>query len=262
MKMILKQWFPRALLCAMVAGAGPVYAQSGSGGMSGIGGDGPASMSPTADPALGPSSAGTPSTGSSDSSSMGSSGMGSGGMSSTGSSFGGYGSDGYSFLPYTQKGYIGINVGRPNYQTSCGNGLFTCDNSKAAVKVYTGGFFNQYLGLEVGYLNMGQSKRAGGSTRADGVNMSIVGRVPISTSFNVFAKAGATYGRTRVSSAVLSGVVQGKDRGWGGSYGAGVSFDFAPQHAVVLEWEQHSFNFVNQGRQSVRNTSVGYVYKF
>jgi OmpA-OmpF porin, OOP family len=245
MKMILKQWLPRAVLCAMVAGVGSAYAQSGAGDM---GVDGPASMG-AADPTLGPSSAGTPS-------------MGSSGMSSTGSSSSGFGSDGYSLLPYTQRGYIGINVGRPNYQTSCGNGLFTCENPKAAVKVYTGGFFNQYLGLEAGYLNMGQSKRAGGSTRADGVNLSLVGRMPISTSFSVFAKAGATYGRTRVSSAVGSGLVAGKERGWGGSYGAGVSFDFTPQHAVVLEWEQHSFKFANQGRQAVRNTSLGYVYKF
>lgn len=169
-------------------------------------------------------------------------------------------SSGYSVLPWTQQGYVGLNIGKPDYNNSCGSGP-TCDDPDAALHVYTGGMFNEWLGLELGYLNMGRADRAGGRTRAHGINLSLVGRIPVGP-VNLFAKGGATYGRTEVSADLLSGVSSGKGRGTGLSVGAGVGYDFNRNSSVVLEYGRHDFHFAGVGRKAVDLTSIGYVHRF
>jgi hypothetical protein len=169
--------------------------------------------------------------------------------------------DSYSLLPYTRRGYIGLNIGRPEYTSSCGVGGFACDDPSASVHLYTGGMFNEYVGLEFGYLNMGKADRGGGDAKAQGLNLSLVGRAPLGPA-SVFVKAGTTYGRTTVSANPASGLVSGKESGWGGSYGAGVGFDVSNNGTVVLEWTHQDFHFAGTGREAVKATSLGYVYRF
>ena len=102
---------------------------------------------------------------------------------------------------------------------------------------------------------------AGGTTRAQGLNLSLVGRVPVGP-VNLFGKLGTTYGRTKVSADAASGVVTGKDSGWNGAYGVGIGFDLTPSSSIVLEWERHDFDFAGIGRQPVKATSIGYVHRF
>lgn len=171
------------------------------------------------------------------------------------------GSD-YSLLPYTRRGYVGLNLGQSDYSDlSCGAGGFSCDDKDVAGTVYTGGMFNDWLGVELGYLHMGRVDRAGGRTEAQGLNVSLVGRLPLQQ-FNVFAKGGTTYGRTKVSADALSLVPAGKDSGWGASYGAGVGLDVTPTTSVVLEWARHDFHFEGVGKQEVDLTSLGVKYRF
>ena len=72
--------------------------------------------------------------------------------------------------------------------------------------------FTQYLGAEFGYVNLGKMRRGGGSTKAHGLNVSLVGRVPLGA-FNVFGKLGTTYSRTEVSASALSGIATGRGPG-------------------------------------------------
>lgn len=178
-------------------------------------------------------------------------------QSTTGMSMGG---DGWSMLPYTQRGYVGLNLGKPKYDLGCPVGL-ACDDPSTMVKVYTGGMVNEWLGAEVGYLHMGSADRAGGTTRAQGLNLSFVGRVPLGA-VSLFGKVGTTYGRTKVSADIGSGVVTGKDSGWNTSYGVGAGFELSRNSSIVLEWERHGFDFAGVGRQHVKATSLGYVHRF
>jgi len=166
-----------------------------------------------------------------------------------------------SVLPYTQQGYIGLNLGAADYSTRCGGSAFSCNNPDVALHLYTGGMFNEWLGIEFGYLNTGSADRAGGRAKAQGVNASLLARVPIGP-IQLFAKGGTTYGRTRVSSDPLSGVPTGKASGWGGSYGAGVGYDFGANSTVVAEWNRTEYRFAGVGRKPVQTTSLGYVYRF
>jgi len=191
----------------------------------------------------------------------GSTGTGSAQSAGTGSAYGSS-ADAYSILPFTRRGYVGLNIGRPELNVGCGTGDYTCDDPDVSGYFYTGGLVNDWLGAEVGYFNSGKADRAGGRTRSQGLNLSAVFRAPLGQ-FNVFGKVGAMYGETKVSTGPLSNVTSGTERGWGPVYGAGVGFDFTPSSGVVLEWQRHEFRYPGGGgRQDVDNTSVGYVYRF
>ena len=166
-----------------------------------------------------------------------------------------------SFVPGTQAGYVGISAGQSKYDLRSGTGGFGFDDSDTAFKIYTGGYFNPYFGLEAGYLHMGSADRIGGSTKAQGLNLSLIGRAPLGEQFDVFGKLGTTYGRTRTSGYSGVGVATGKDSGFGLSYGLGVRWAFTPQWAAVLEWERHRFHFAD-GKSDVDMTSLGLQYRF
>ena len=169
---------------------------------------------------------------------------------------------GSSLLPFTRSGYWGVNLGRPDFKTDCGSGLYGCDNPSLGASIYTGGLVNEVFGVELGYTNTGKASRGGGESRAQGVSLSLVGRVPLGA-FNVFAKAGGLYGETKVSSDVLSNVPSGKRRGWGGQYAVGAGFDFTPTTGVVLEWTRNQWRFPGQGgRQDIDTTSLGFIQRF
>lgn len=170
-------------------------------------------------------------------------------------------SSGMSVLPYTQQGYVGLNLGAADFSTRCGSSVYSCDNPDVALHLYTGGMFNEWLGLELGYINSGNADRAGGRTKAHGANISLLARVPIGP-VHLFAKGGTTYGRTSVSADLLSGVPTGKARGWGSSYGGGVGWDFGANSTVVAEWNRTEYRFAGVGREPVETASIGYVWRF
>jgi OOP family OmpA-OmpF porin len=158
--------------------------------------------------------------------------------------------------------YIGFNAGHSHYRGGCGTGAFSCDEKDNAYSIYGGGMFNNNVGFELGYIDMGRIERAGGNTKAHGFNVSLLGRVPVNQTLGFFGKVGTTYGRTSVSSAAGSGVTAGSESGFGLSLGAGLSFDFNDKWSAVLQWERHDFKFSGTGRDNVDATSVGLKYRF
>jgi len=164
----------------------------------------------------------------------------------------------YSLLPYTTRGYVGVNLGESKFDGSCLAG-FSCEKNDFAWKAYTGGHINEMLAVELGYVNFGKVNRSGGSTEAHGVNLSLVGTLPIGEMANLFAKVGTTYNRTEKSG--VAGAPSGKEDGFGLSYGLGVGFNVTPQVQIVGEWERHRLDFVDQ-RNDVDLVSVGLRYRF
>lgn len=173
-----------------------------------------------------------------------------------------YASDGSSMLPYTTHGYLGIDVGQARFHNPCGAGGYACGRAKVSGYFYTGGLFNDWLGVELGYLNSGKADRAGGRTQAQGLGASLLLRAPMGP-FSAFVKVGAMYAQTRVSTGPLSDVAAGKRRSWAPSVGAGLGYDFTPRQGLVLAWSRARMRFPgSDDRQDVDNTSLGYVYRF
>ena len=166
-----------------------------------------------------------------------------------------------SWIPYTNNGYVGLNVGRSRFSNACGGLGFACDRSDTSGHIYLGGYFNPYFGAEIGYLDLGSVNRAGGRTDADGINLSLVGRVPLSQNFSIYGKLGTTYGRTRVTSAAGTGIVSGKETGWGAAYALGLSWDIDRNWSALLEFDDTRFRFANT-HDNVRTTSLGLKYSF
>jgi len=158
-------------------------------------------------------------------------------------------------------GYVGLNVGTSDYSLGNGFGPFASDDTDTVYNIYTGTFFTPNFGLELGYTDFGKIERAGGHTKAHGINLSLVGRAPVTQSFNVFGKLGTTYGRTDVSSAGF-GVPAGKESGFGVSYGIGAEYSFNPQLSAVLQYDEHRLKFAGGDRDRVNATTVGLRYRF
>lgn len=167
----------------------------------------------------------------------------------------------YSLIPYSTHGYIGFNAGTTDWDAPCGTGGFACDDSNSAFHLYTGGMFNQYIGAEIGLIDFGRADRGGGRVKAHGLNLSLVGRIPMGR-LSVFGKFGTLYGRTDSEVLPGSGLTAGKDSGWEGSYGVGVGFDFTPRSSIVLEWNRFDLNFEGVGQRNITTTSLGYVHRF
>jgi OOP family OmpA-OmpF porin len=165
-----------------------------------------------------------------------------------------------SWLPYTSYGYVGGGVGKSKYDTSCAPG-FSCDHTDIGFKIFTGGKISRIVGVEVGYVYLGKGTANGGDQTAQGINLSLIGNIPIGEKFNVYGKVGGIYGWTSTDTAPLSGQGGGTDHGLNWSYGAGVQFDLSRNWAVQADWDHYRFDYSNQGA-SAQLYSVNAVYKF
>lgn len=167
------------------------------------------------------------------------------------------------FSMYTPgTGYIGLNIGRSDFRLGRGLGGFGFDSTDTAYNLYGGSFFNNNVGVEIGFNDFGKVARAGGTTKAMGLNASLVGRLPVTQQFNVLGRLGTTYARTDVSASPLSGLATGSESGFGLAYGLGVEYAFNPKLAAVLQYDEHNLKFVGSGREKVNVTSVGLKLRF
>jgi OmpA-OmpF porin, OOP family len=165
-------------------------------------------------------------------------------------------------LPGAGQGYVGLNAGKSRFSLDEGTPAFAAEKRDSAYSVYLGGYFNANLGLEIGYNDFGSVKRAGGRTKADGVNINLVGRLPLNDSFSLLGKFGTTYGRTEVSTDPVSDIVAGKEHAFGVSYGIGAEFAFTPQWSAVLQYDEHDLKYINAGRDRLSVTTLGLRLRF
>jgi opacity protein-like surface antigen len=112
----------------------------------------------------------------------------------------------------------------------------------------------------MGYVQLGKLER-GGTARAEGLNVSLVGKAPVNASWGVFGKLGTTWGRTDTTALAAGAATPGSESGFGFSYGAGVSWALSPRTTATLGWESYDFRFAG-GRDPVRTTSLGLQWRY
>lgn len=168
----------------------------------------------------------------------------------------------YAIYGSGNSSYIGLNAGQSDFSLSNGTGLFGSDKHDTVYNIYAGSYFNNNFGFEVGYTDLGSVNRAGGRTKADGINLSLIGKLPLGSSFNLLGKLGTTYSRTDVSSATGSGIAAGGENDFGWSYGVGGEYALSPRWSAVLQYDEHDLKFAGSGRERISATTLGARYRF
>lgn len=158
--------------------------------------------------------------------------------------------------------YMDLGVGQSDFSLGNGIGVFGSDQGDTSYSLRGGRYYGQNWGLELGYTDFGSVERAGGRTKADGINISVIGKLPLNPAFNLLGKIGTTYSRTDVSSNPASGVVAGSESGFGLSYGIGVEYAFTPKWSAVLQYESQEMKFAGDRDERVGVTTLSARYQF
>lgn len=152
-------------------------------------------------------------------------------------------------------------------------------NSDLGLKVFLGYSFNENFALEGGYFNMGRPASYNGTITAptaatfsgkiegQGVNLDMVGTLPVANGFSLFGRLGAAYFQTKASATATAGNLTGYGNATSNKfvpvYGVGAQYDFTK--AIAGRIEVQRFGKVgnsNTGSGDVDFYSAGIVFKF
>lgn len=159
--------------------------------------------------------------------------------------------------------YIGVSAGESNFKAPTGGfGRFNADNNDTSYSIYGGGYFNKNFGMELGYTDFGSIARAGGNTKAYGIDLSLAGKLPVNEMFAVTGRIGGVYGHTDTTANAMSGIATGTESGLGISYGVGAEYAINTNWSAVLRYDEHKLKFAGGSKETIGNTSIGVKYKF
>jgi OmpA-OmpF porin, OOP family len=148
-------------------------------------------------------------------------------------------------------------------------------DDQAGFKVFSGYQFNQYVAIEGGYFDLGQFSYTAymqpwAVTTADakmrGLNLDLVGFLPMSEKLSAFGRAGLTQTRTKSRFRGYGPVsidpfnANDNDTSW--KYGVGLQYDVTNNLAMRLEAERYRFDDVIGNDEDIDMFSLGVVYRF
>jgi OOP family OmpA-OmpF porin len=142
-------------------------------------------------------------------------------------------------------------------------------------KLFVGRQFNDNFAIEAGYFTLGEfgymselSPRATsrGSARMMGLNIDLVGTLPITEKFSAIGRIGAIYSQTRDQFSgegpIIINPFQTREREASYKFGAGLQYDFSPALAFRLEAERYRVDDAIGSDGDIDLFSVGVVYRF
>jgi OmpA-OmpF porin, OOP family len=181
---------------------------------------------------------------------------------------------------YGEGPYIGFGVGVTSYDIVLANwddnslGSGSVDDDDAGVKFFWGYKLSENFGMELFYVNLGEtsfsavsdgsgdfweSGNVSGYTKNQGYGFSAYASVPLSSRFDVYGKAGMYRWsvRERVANAVDNRPIS--DSGSDMLFGGGVGINLTDRSALRVEWERY-INVYDV--YDVDMMSLGFVHKF
>jgi OOP family OmpA-OmpF porin len=149
------------------------------------------------------------------------------------------------------------------------------DERGNAYKAFIGVPLSPNWAVEAGYFDLGRfgfdaaTSPAGtvtGTTRIQGLNLDLVGTLPITEQWSLLGRVGAAYAETKgsFSGTGESGVsaLSSSKRDTHYKYGFGTEYAFTPALTMRLEGERYHVNDALGQRANVDLISVGLVYRF
>ena len=182
--------------------------------------------------------------------------------------------------------YIGGNIGRTraNFNNDAINNQFTgsgfavtstsTDNRSTGGKLFGGYQLTPNFALEGGYFDLGRFNYSGtttggaynGTTRVNGLNLDLVGTLPLSDRFSVLGRVGAAYARTRddfSSTGFVPANTFNRSRNETGvKFGVGIQYAITEALSLRGELERYRINDPIRNRSNVDMASIGLVYRF
>jgi len=183
--------------------------------------------------------------------------------------------------------YAGINVGQSNAKIDddsitrglLGNGFSSIsikdEDSDLGYKIFGGYQFNKYLALEGGYFDLGSfgftatTVPAGtlvGNIEINGLNLDLVGIVPIAKRISALGRVGASYAQAKDtftgtgSVNILNSNPSKRDTNY--KFGLGLQYDFTEALAIRAEGERYRINDAVGNKGDIDLVSVGLIYRF
>ncbi|WP_324778479.1 outer membrane beta-barrel protein [Thiobacillus sedimenti] len=174
------------------------------------------------------------------------------------------------FFDFTLSPYVGASAGRATADVTCPAGT-ACDDSDTAWKVYGGLEVNEFISMEVGYLDLGKVGYTGaktGTRETNGMMLQLVGTYALNPDFTLMARGGMNILNTEVN-GTIAGTANGNtgdtDVVW--SLGLGAQYNVTQSVGLRVEWERY-FNTgspaANGGTGEADDDllSAGVVFKF
>ena len=136
--------------------------------------------------------------------------------------------------------YAGFALGFASAGSSCDYHSYYCDDTNTSFKFYAGKRLHENLGLEIAYHDLGRlsDKNAFSSTTAksDGINLSLLGIIPVSDMGYFYGKAGYMWWDAEYSRS--NNTKTSDESGGDFTYGAGFAFTFNPDYDFRIEFER------------------------
>ena len=183
--------------------------------------------------------------------------------------------------------YGGLNVGRSRAKIDdtritsslLGAGFTTTaiddDDRGTGFKLFGGYKLKRNFAVEGGYFDLGNfgftattipPGTLSGKIKLKGLNLDLVGILPITEKFSVFGRAGVNYAEARDSSSGTGAVTvfnpNPSKRQMNYKFGAGVQYDFTESLGMRLEAERYRINDAVGNKGDIDLVSVGLIYRF
>lgn len=152
---------------------------------------------------------------------------------------------------------------------------FTVDEKDRGFKIYLGKQLSRNFAIEGGYYDLGEFSFASSTVPAGsfngvaafrGVNLDVVGMLPLSERFSVFARAGVAYteAKTSFSGTRLNAITgpRRSEKKAGAKFGLGLEYKLSEALAMRAEVERYQVNDAVGNRGDVDMASLNLVYKF
>lgn len=183
--------------------------------------------------------------------------------------------------------YFGLSAGQSNTQFDGGRiatgvlpagvaaGPLSEDKRGEAYKIFGGYQLGRNLGVEAGYFNLGTAGLSAstvplgsfeGRFKAQGINLDLVGTLPLSESWSALARAGVQYARTtpdfNASGAAAPAPGQRTTSGTNPKVGIGLQYAVGTTFLVRGEVERYRISDSVGGRSNVDVATVSLVFPF
>ncbi|MFL6581040.1 MAG: OmpA family protein [Burkholderiales bacterium] len=149
------------------------------------------------------------------------------------------------------------------------------DDSDLGFKVFAGRQFNKYFAVEGGYFNLGEfgftanttpNGSLNGKAKFQGLNLDLVGSLPITDKFSALGRVGYTYTQTKDTFTGTGAVTVNEDhpKKNDSNYklGLGAQYAFTDSLAMRGEWERYRVNDAVGNKGDIDMFTLGLIYRF